>query len=71
VNIGPNTRPESFRFLNNWWYCEDQPQASRPRLPAEESGGIYGIDPQLADPSKQDFRPLNPRAASFGADAIK
>ncbi len=71
VNIGPNTKPESFRFADNWWYCEDQPQSSRPRLPAEETGGVYGIDPQLAAPFRQDFRPLNPKAASFGASAWK
>jgi hypothetical protein len=71
ANIGPHTRPETFHFADNWWYCEDRPAASRPALPAAESGGVYGIDPKLAAPERNDFRPLDPRAAAFGALAWK
>jgi hypothetical protein len=46
VNIGPNTAPETFRFAENRWFAEDQPDRSRPRLPTEESGGEYGVDPR-------------------------
>jgi hypothetical protein len=69
VNIGPHTRPETFRFAHNWWYCEDQPAASRPVLPAPETDGVYGVDPQLLAPTRNDFRPRNPKAAEFGASA--
>lgn len=47
VNIGPATAPETFRFADNWWYCEDRPQASRPRLPTTEVNGVSGQDPRL------------------------
>jgi hypothetical protein len=51
VNVGPDTAPESFEFANNLWYAHDEPAASTPdSLPAEESAGVYGEDPALADP---------------------
>jgi len=71
VNIGPNTRPETFVFLNNLWFCEDRPAASRPELPAAETGGVYGIDPRLANPQRGQFQPRNRQAAAFGAWAWK
>lgn len=49
VNIGPGTRPESFRFKGNWWKCEDKPTSSRPTLPTPEAGGTYGRDPMFED----------------------
>lgn len=45
VNIGGGTEPETFRFENNQWFAEDRPQASKPRLPVDEKGGIYGQIP--------------------------
>ncbi len=42
LNIGPGTAPETFRFQNNRWFAEDKPEASRPKLPVEETGGVYG-----------------------------
>ena len=71
VNVGPNTRPETFTFADNWWFCEDRPEASRPQLPAAETGGIYGIDPKLAAPDRNQFQPQNAKAALFGASAWK
>jgi hypothetical protein len=67
VNVGPNTQPETFTFADNWWYCQDRPEASRPQLPAAETGGIYGVDPQLAAPTGMGARPQNAKAADFGA----
>ncbi len=69
VNIGPNTQPQSFVFAHNWWFCEDRPEASKPQLPAAETGGVYGIDPKLAAPEQQKFEPLAAKAAKFGASA--
>lgn len=70
VNVGPHTQPESFRFAENLWYCEDRPSDSRPALPVAETGGVYGIDPNLADPGRGQWQPQNPRAARFGAAAL-
>ncbi len=69
VNVGPNTRPETFKFTDNLWYCEDRPEASRPMLPTPEIGGLYGVDPQLQAPAKNLFQPQNRQAAQFGAAA--
>lgn len=46
INIGPGTAPETFRFEGNQWFAEDRPQASKPKLPVEETGGVYGSDPR-------------------------
>ena len=46
-NIGPGTRPESFTFTGNTWWCPDAPQQSKPDLPAEEKQGTYGVDPAV------------------------
>jgi hypothetical protein len=42
VNIGAGTAPETFKFARNWWYCADNPERSRPRLPTAEVDGTYG-----------------------------
>ena len=42
VNVGSGTEPTSFQFVRNRWLAEDRPQASKPQLPVEEKGGIYG-----------------------------
>jgi len=70
VNVGPNTSPETFAFSENLWYCEDRPQSSKPVLPAAETGGVYGLDPRLADPQRSRFQVGNPQAARFGAFAL-
>jgi len=69
VNIGPHTAAETFVFVDNLWYCEDRPQSSRPALPAAETGGVYGVDPQLMTLDEGRLRPRSPQAASFGAAA--
>ena len=45
VNVGPRTEPRSFLFEGNRWFCEDDPGASRPSLPAPERDGVYGRAP--------------------------
>lgn len=47
INIGPNTKPKTFRFARNSWLCQDSAGMSRPSLPTEEQDGIYGVDPAL------------------------
>ena len=48
VNVGASTAPETFTFARNWWYCVDRPQRSEPKLPTNESDGVYGRDPAQA-----------------------
>jgi hypothetical protein len=48
VNIGAGTAPETFVFARNWWYCSDQPERSRPKLPTAEIDGVYGRPPAEA-----------------------
>jgi hypothetical protein len=55
VNMGPNTQPETFTFADNWWYCCDEPVTSRPKLPAAETCGVYGVDPQLLRTTDGEF----------------
>ncbi len=66
INLGPNTAPDSFLFMNNLWYAYDQPDASQPDLPGPELGAQVGIDPQLANPAQEDYRitPASPAAMS-------
>lgn len=71
VNIGPDTDPASFAFARNWWYCLDDPSASRPSLPTDEIDGVYGVDPLPADPEAGDLRPREGSPASrVGAAAL-
>jgi hypothetical protein len=48
INIGPNTRPESFTFSNNLWYNIDNPGWAGPNVPVAESNSLVGRDPMLA-----------------------
>lgn len=45
INVGAGTEPMSFQFKQNHWYAEDKPEASKPKLPGKEQGGIYGKNP--------------------------
>ena len=46
INIGGGTEPKSFRFVQNQWFAEDKPAASKPNLPSVEQDGIYGQNPR-------------------------
>jgi hypothetical protein len=54
INIGPNTKPDTFTFKNNLWH---DAHGNRPRLPAKEAGGIYNIDPKLENAATPEMRP--------------
>lgn len=43
LNVGEGTSPETFQFEKNTWLAEDKPAASKPKLPVEEKGGVYGL----------------------------
>lgn len=55
VNVGSATAPETFKFEGNWWFCEDAPNRSTPKLPTTEKGGVYGKDPLFQNPAEDDF----------------
>lgn len=58
INVGPDTRPETFAFSENAWYCSDRPAQTRSliRLPADETDGVYGQAPQFVAPADGEFR---------------
>lgn len=47
VNVGDETRPETFQFARNIWIniANPTPEGSRPKLPAAEVEGVYGGKP--------------------------
>lgn len=48
INVGGGTAANTFQFARNTWYCEDQPNRSRPdSLPVAEQDGVYGKNPQV------------------------
>jgi hypothetical protein len=55
VNVGANTRADTFTFANNLWYAHDAPAQSAPSLPAPETGGIVGQRPLFASPGAGDY----------------
>ena len=70
VNVGPNTRPETFRFRGNVWF--DSQGARRPSLPVPETGGIHQVDPEMENmeepfsaPRTRDVRLRNAGAHAF------
>jgi hypothetical protein len=66
VNVGDGTAPESFRFRENFWYCIDASDRSRPQVPTAERDGVYGRDPMLKD--DLTVKPGSP-ATRYGAHA--
>jgi hypothetical protein len=62
VNIGPNTAPATFVFASNLWYAWDDPGQSQPSLPSPETGGLYGVDPELG--AGYRIAPSSPAAGS-------
>ena len=69
TNIGPGTDAGSFRYSQNFWYCLDSPARSNPRLPTQETGGVYGKDPLFENGPAGDFRlRAGSPAKGFGAN---
>lgn len=57
VNVGPNTKPNSFRFTNNLWYATDDSSFSGPNFRNVPQGQnqIIQKDPSFADPGNGDY----------------
>lgn len=66
VNVGAGTKPETFAIRGNAWFCSDGDR--RPKLPVEETDGIYQIDPMLenADSPEMVIRSQDPHLESVG-----
>ena len=59
ANIGPGTKPETFRFVGNAWYAIDRPDRSdrmARTLPRGETDGVYGVDPRFVAPDQRNYR---------------
>jgi hypothetical protein len=51
-NVGmDSTLPETFYFEGNTWFNATNPANSMLTLPAPETGGVYGVDPQVGPDS--------------------
>lgn len=70
ANVGEDTKPETFTFAGNAWFCTDGNR--RPSLPTQETGGIYQVDPMLenAESPEVKFGSQDPRLAKVGAHAF-
>ncbi len=70
VNVGEDTKPETFTFSGNAWFCTDDNR--RPLLPSRENGGIYQVDPMLenAEEPEMKFGSQNPQLLKLGAHAF-
>lgn len=70
VNVGPNTKPETFSFRQNAWFCTDGNR--RPLLPSKEMEGIYQIDLILENAETPDLtvKSKNPRLRDVGAHSF-
>lgn len=68
INIGPNTRPETFTFRNNLWYDINDASWAGPNVPVSEPGRILGSNPRLFSPSSFDFT-LHDDSPAIGAGA--
>ncbi|MCC6406684.1 MAG: right-handed parallel beta-helix repeat-containing protein [Planctomycetes bacterium] len=71
INVGPDTRPESFEIARNYWYCVDRPERAAPQLPVVEREPSGGRDPSFVDAAHGDFTlaPQSP-ARAHGATAL-
>lgn len=56
VNVGPNTRPDTFRFANNLWFHTTNSNFRGPSLPVGEQNSVVQKDPQFKDLQNHDFR---------------
>lgn len=59
VNVGPDTRPDTFEFHDNLWFHEGG--RHRPALPVEEKDGRYGVDPRDAKGGLRSLEGYGPR----------
>lgn len=68
INVGPNTRPETFIFANNLWYHLTNDRFTGPSLPVRETDGIAQRNPRFVNDESGDFHllPDSPAAGAGG-----
>jgi hypothetical protein len=71
VNVGPGTKPATFRFRGNAWF--EIGGQRRPELPVPEKDGVHGVDPRLKDPGGAEMKVTSddPRLRGVGADSYQ
>lgn len=71
VNVGGHTKPETFVFRNNAWFCADADR--RPTLPTPEINGIHQVDPLLENYESPIIKSqsVNPRLKNVGAHSFQ
>lgn len=73
VNVGANTRPDSFTFGSNLWFSLDQPGFSGPIYNGgvpDETGSVIQEDPLLADRPSGDYRLSTAASPAAGAGRV-
>ena len=55
TNVGANTRPETFRFANNFWFDFDAVQPHLLVLPVKDSTIVFGPNPEFVDAENGNF----------------
>lgn len=68
VNVGPKTKPETFRFAENYWFNVRDPAKSIPKLPAAETRPAGGKRPVL-DTHVIFVQTKDSPAAAYGSHA--
>ncbi|MBZ0254700.1 hypothetical protein K8I31_01470, partial [bacterium] len=66
VNVGGDTKPETFRFGNNLIYHTEDANFSRANLPGEAFGNLIQQNPQFVDEQAGDYR-LKPESPALHA----
>ncbi len=56
TNIGPNTRPETFRFSSNFWFDSAASEPKLPLIPVNDVVIVIGQNPLFTDADSGDFR---------------
>jgi len=71
ANVGEDTKPETFAFAGNAWFCTDGNR--RPQLPSRENGGIYQVDPMLENAEGPGLKlgSRDPQLLKVGAHAFR
>ena len=65
TNVGPNTRPETFLYADNYWHNFQDSSWSGPILPVSDPGLVLGSDPQFVDSITHNYR-LEPTSQATG-----
>ena len=56
TNVGANTRSETFRFANNFWFDFAASQPRLPFIPVKDSTISFGLNPRFVDEENGNFR---------------